>query len=103
MGLIDEKQVMKEELADECDYIREAACLRSFGSPERLGGDPRFKVPWVWEGSTNRVLVMEYVEGASVGGDWVHSLPQEDRNEVRSLRTRSAQAIEANIIQPQQR
>ena len=104
MGLIDEKQVMKEELADECDYIREAACLRSFGSPERLGGDPRFKVPWVWEGSTNQVLVMEYVEGASVGGDAVHGLPQEDRDEVRSLyHTRSAQTVEANTIRPQQR
>ena len=92
-------QVMKEELADECDYTREAACLRSFGSPEKLGSDPRFKVPWVWEGSTDRVLVMEYVEGASVGGDAVHSLPQEDRDEVRSLHhTRSAQAVEANMI-----
>ena len=81
-----------------------AACLRSFGSPERLGSDPRFKVPWVWEGSTNRVLVMEYVEGARVGGDAVHSLPQEDRDKVRSLHhTRSAQAVEANIIRPQQR
>jgi len=89
---------MREELADACDYIQEATCLRSFGSPGRLGGDPRFKVPWVWEGSTNRVLVMDYVEGDSVGGDAVHSLPQEDRDEVRSLRTRSAQAVEANIV-----
>jgi len=61
------RQVTKEEPADECDYTREAACLRSFGSPERLGGDLRFKVPWVWDGSTNRVLVMEYIEGATVG------------------------------------
>jgi len=53
MGLIDEKQVMKEELADECNYIWEAACLWSFGSQERLGGDSRFKVLWIWEGSTN--------------------------------------------------
>lgn len=35
---------MKEELADECDYAREASFLRSFGSPERLGNDTRFKV-----------------------------------------------------------
>jgi aarF domain-containing kinase len=77
------RQVMKEELADECNYTREAACMRSFGSPQRLGGDARFKVPWVWEGSTDRVLVMEYVDGTSVGGDAVHHLPQADRNEVR--------------------
>jgi aarF domain-containing kinase len=74
---------MKEELADECNYAREAACMRSFGSAERLGGDERFKVPWVWEGSTDRVLVMELVDGTSVGGDAVHRLPQADRDEVR--------------------
>ena len=39
------RQIMKEELADECDYIREAACLRSLGSMERHGGDPRVRVP----------------------------------------------------------
>jgi hypothetical protein len=60
---------MKEELADECDYTREAACMRSFGSLERLGAEARFKVPWVWEGSTDRVLVMEHVGGTSVGED----------------------------------
>ncbi|KAH9017395.1 ABC1-domain-containing protein [Lactarius pseudohatsudake] len=74
--------VMKEELADECNYAREAACMRSFGSAGRLGGDERFKVPWVWDGSTDRVLVMEYVGGTSVGGDAVHRLPQEDRDEI---------------------
>jgi aarF domain-containing kinase len=74
---------MKEELADECDYMREAACMRSFGSPARLGDDARFKVPWVWEGSTDRVLVMEHVNGTSVGDDAILRLPQADRNEVR--------------------
>jgi aarF domain-containing kinase len=76
---------MKEELQDECNYIREAACMRSFRSEERLGSDARFKVPWVWEGSTDRVLVMEYVDGISVGGEAVHRLPQADRNEVRPV------------------
>ena len=78
------RQVMKEELADECNYTREAACMRSFGSSEKLGSDTRFKVPWVWEGSTDRVLVMEHVDGTSVGDDAIHRLPQADRNEVRS-------------------
>ena len=75
---------MKEELADECNYAREAASMRSFGSAQRLGRDRRFKVPWVWEGSTDRVLVMEHVDGTSVGADAVHRLPQADRDEVRS-------------------
>ena len=90
------RQVMKEELADECDYTREAACMRSFGSPERLGGDARFKVPWVWEGSTDRVLVMEHVGGTSVGDDVIHRLPQADRNEVRSAAAPRGPAQAAN-------
>lgn len=74
---------MKEELADECNYAREAVSMRSFGSAQRLGSDGRYKVPWVWEGSTDRVLVMEHVDGTSVGADAVHRLPQADRDEVR--------------------
>lgn len=57
--------------------------MRSFGSSKRLGGDARFKVPWVWEGSTDRVLVMEHVGGTNVGDDAILGLPQADRNEVR--------------------
>jgi hypothetical protein len=30
-------------------------------SLERLGGDAWFEIPWVWGGSTDRVLVMEHV------------------------------------------
>jgi aarF domain-containing kinase len=73
---------MKEELADECDYIREASFLRKFASTLYLGNNSRFKVPWVWEGSTKHVLVMEYVEGLSVGEIEVSELSQEDRDEV---------------------
>jgi len=58
--------------------------MRSFGSMERLGADARFKVPWVWEGSTDRVLVMEHVDGTSVGDDAINRLSQEDRNEIAS-------------------
>jgi aarF domain-containing kinase len=73
---------MKEELADECDYAREASFLRKFGQPSFLGADPRFKVPWVWDGSTDRVLVMERLNGVSVGGNVVDTMSQQDRNEV---------------------
>jgi len=75
-------QVMKAELADECDYSREASFLRRFASPSYLGEDSRFKVPWVWEGSTDRVLVMEHVNGASVGGSTIDSLSQRDRDDI---------------------
>ncbi|KAA1467055.1 ABC1-domain-containing protein [Dentipellis sp. KUC8613] len=74
--------VMKEELADECDYTREAGFLRAFGAASHLGGDARYKVPWVWAGSTERVLVMEHVEGVSVGGDVVSTLSEADRNDI---------------------
>jgi aarF domain-containing kinase len=76
------EQVMKAELADECNYTREAEFLRAFGAPDRLGGDARFKVPWVWDGSTERVLVMEHIAGTSVGAG---PLSQSDRDEVLSL------------------
>ncbi|KAJ6476371.1 ABC1-domain-containing protein [Mycena sanguinolenta] len=75
-------QVMKQELADECDYAREATFLRAFGAPEILGGDERFKVPWVWDGSTDRVLVMEHVDGTSVGEAGISQLDQRDRNDI---------------------
>ncbi|KAJ8580919.1 hypothetical protein M405DRAFT_847358 [Rhizopogon salebrosus TDB-379] len=45
-------KVMKNELADECDYSREASFLKRYGAPECLGEDTRFRVPWVWPGST---------------------------------------------------
>jgi aarF domain-containing kinase len=75
-------QVMKQELADECDYKREASFLRKFGSDDFLGRDSRFKVPWVWDRSTESVLVMERVEGSSVGGTAAHNLSQQDRDDV---------------------
>ncbi|KAG1733737.1 ABC1-domain-containing protein [Suillus lakei] len=77
-------QVMKDELADECDYSREASFLERYGRPDCLGKDPRFKVPWVWPGSTERVLVMEHVEGVSIGDAVIGALPQEERNEIAS-------------------
>ena len=64
---------MKEELADECDYTREAGFLRTFGDPDHFGGHARFKVPWVWDGSSQTVLVMEHVNGKSVGGELVEN------------------------------
>lgn len=75
--------MLKEELAEECDYLREASFGRKFGESAYLGNDSRFKVPWVWEGSTDRVLVMEYVDGVSVGGSTVEILSQQDRNDVK--------------------
>lgn len=73
---------MKGELADECDYVREASFLKTFRSPQCLGNDPRFKVPWVWDGSTSTVLVMERVDGISVGEATAENLTQQDRNDV---------------------
>ena len=74
---------MKGELADECDYRREASYLTKFGTPAFLGNDSRFKVPWVWEGSTDTVLVMEHVNGISVGDATIGKLSQLDRDDVR--------------------
>ncbi|EGO02886.1 hypothetical protein SERLA73DRAFT_165817 [Serpula lacrymans var. lacrymans S7.3] len=76
-------EVMKDELADECDYSREASYLRKFES--HLGGDSRYRVPWVWEHSTERVLVMEYVEGISVGDPAISLLSQGERDQIAAL------------------
>lgn len=73
---------MRAELADECDYVREAAFLRRFASPEFLGNDTRFKVPWVWNGSTSTVLVMERVDGVSVGEANALRISKQDRADV---------------------
>jgi hypothetical protein len=34
---------MKDELADKCDYSREASFLKRYGAPECLGDDARFQ------------------------------------------------------------
>jgi aarF domain-containing kinase len=74
-------EVMQGELADECDYTREAAFIRRFGAG--LAGDARFRVPWVWAGSTRDVLVMEHVRGTPLNSPGVLALPQAERDEVR--------------------
>lgn len=74
--------VMKGELADECDYHKEAESARFFASNEGVGRDRRFRVPWIWQGSTERILVMENMDGVSVGGNVVDSLSQESRDQV---------------------
>lgn len=71
---------MKGELADECNYSREAGFANSFR--DNLENDERFKVPWVWHKSTERVLVMEHIGGVSVGEANVKTLSQSDRDEV---------------------
>jgi aarF domain-containing kinase len=88
---------MKEELADECNYTREAASMRSFGSLKRLPGDARFKVPCVpvWEGSTDRVLVMEHMDGTGVGEDSINRLPR--RTETRCIPHRHSVQHKTNI------
>ncbi len=75
---------MKQELHDECDYTKEATAANYFGSAKGLGSDPRYRVPWIWGRSTERVLVMQKMDGVSVGGASVESLKESDRDEVRN-------------------
>jgi aarF domain-containing kinase len=81
---------MRSELADECDYTREAAFLRRFRAG--LERDERFTVPWAWERSTQRVLVMQHVSGVSIGAQDVAGLPQAERDEARALSATSRDA-----------
>ncbi|KAG2005766.1 atypical/ABC1/ABC1-A protein kinase, variant 2 [Coprinopsis cinerea AmutBmut pab1-1] len=97
-------EVMSAELADECSYTREASFLKKFRAKKFLGGDERFKVPWVWEGSTDQVLVMERVGGVGVG-DVSHGSALEegevavDEETVRGLSQRDRNDIAARIIE----
>ncbi|KAE9387814.1 ABC1-domain-containing protein [Gymnopus androsaceus JB14] len=76
-------EVMKAELADECNYVREAHYLQQFRSPDFLGNDSRFHVPWASSISSDRVLVMEFVEGGvSLGSELVTTLPQEQKDKI---------------------
>lgn len=48
-------RVLKVELLDECDYVREARCMQKFG--ELLADDPVFGVPKVYpDVSTKNIL-----------------------------------------------
>ncbi|XP_070705560.1 atypical kinase COQ8A, mitochondrial [Pempheris klunzingeri] len=71
--------VMRKELALECDYIREAQCAKKFR--ELLKDHPFFYVPEVIEElSSNHVLTTELVPGFSL--DQAESLTQELKNEI---------------------
>ncbi|KAN0118706.1 hypothetical protein V8E52_004817 [Russula decolorans] len=63
--------VMKEKLTDECNYTREAASWRGSAATHAS----KFRGC----GSTDRVLVMEHMDGTSVGEDAMNRLSQEDR------------------------
>ncbi|XP_066533541.1 atypical kinase COQ8A, mitochondrial [Hoplias malabaricus] len=71
--------VMRRELALECDYIREAKCARKFR--ELLKGHPFFYVPDVIdELSSRHVLTTELVSGFPL--DQAEGLTQELKNEI---------------------
>lgn len=75
-------KVMKGELEDECDYVREAECARRFRDLlEKDGERGLFKVPKVVdELSTASVLTMEFMEGKPISQ--IKGLSQEMRNKV---------------------
>lgn len=72
--------VMKRELEDECDYIREAESGRRFG--RLLEGYDFFRVPKVVDqASTSKVLTVEWMEGKPLSR--IKGLSQEARDQVR--------------------
>jgi aarF domain-containing kinase len=67
-GLFLEKtiEVARAELAWECDYIREAECIQTFG--KLLDGDPDYTVPKVIDEATGKnVITMERMWGRPIG------------------------------------
>lgn len=69
--------VMKRELLDECDYIREADSMLKF--QDFLKDDPVFILPKVYPDlTTKQILFTEFIEGEPF--DKCMELPQEQRN-----------------------
>ncbi|XP_076832837.1 atypical kinase COQ8B, mitochondrial [Brachyhypopomus gauderio] len=72
-------EVVKRELAWECDYRREAECARRFRT--LVEGDPVFRVPEIIdEFSAGRVITMELVNGVPL--DSCVDLDQDTRNKI---------------------
>ena len=72
--------VMKRELADECDYVREAESGRRFA--RLLDGDEYFDVPKVVdEASAARVLTTTWMDGKPLSR--MKNMSQETRDKVR--------------------
>ncbi|QRW13334.1 ABC1 family protein [Ceratobasidium sp. AG-Ba] len=80
-------KVMRGELADECDYEREATALERFA--DFLGRkQERFKIPRVIrEVTTKRVLAMEWMEGISVakGAKWPKRIRDQIARDILTL------------------
>ena len=76
--------VMKKELLDECDYIREAQSNRKFAELIESRNDTVFVVPKVhMDLTTKQILVCEYIYGQPF--DQCFDLPQEQKNYVNSI------------------
>lgn len=74
--------VMRRELEDECDYIREAAAGKKFA--HLLAGDTFFVVPQVIdEATTGKVLTTEWMDGKPLSR--VKNLSQETRDLASAL------------------
>ena len=91
-------KVMKNELSDECDYVREAACNKKF--VELLKGDQVFQIPKVYlDLTTNQILTCELIDG--VPFDRCFDMSQEERNHIgyHMLRLCLKELFEFNYMQ----
>jgi aarF domain-containing kinase len=74
--------VMRRELADECDYVKEAASGRRFR--EMLKDDPLFEVPQVIDELTStKVLTTEFMSGRPLSE--IKHLDQATRDKVGTI------------------
>lgn len=72
----------KQQLHEEADYLREAACLKAYAAA--LGSDPDYLVPQVFdEFTTANILAMSHVEGVPVEG--LDESSEATRNRVATL------------------
>jgi len=84
----------KAELADECDYLREAECARRFR--RELEGDDRFEVmKVVGDLCTSKVLTMEHMKGVPVAQ--AEGWPQDVRDRVWMIKRTGRLALTPKI------
>ncbi|TIA89920.1 hypothetical protein E3P99_01825 [Wallemia hederae] len=71
-------RVMRQELADECDYIREAECGERFA--EFLAHDPDFTCPVVVKDlCTPNILTTQFMTGESLARAYTYDQPTKDK------------------------
>ncbi|TIB31328.1 hypothetical protein E3P86_03348 [Wallemia ichthyophaga] len=89
---------MRTELADECDYLREAECGERFG--EYLHNDPVFSCPVVVKDlCTPNILTTQFMPGESLSRAYTYDQPTKDKIGSAIMRLCISEIFEFRLMQ----